>query len=379
MFLIILSLVFITAGIVVWVIGARVNRRAIVKQQSKAQQKKYRRMAEKLGTAARIIFVLAAVFFIFGFILMLFFSIIIFKNYSQKRKDNILLKKQKEEILEKNVQITNQLGLITKQQTQITDSINYAQRIQESLLPSIEIVKNYYPECFVLFRPCHIVSGDFYWFKQINNYIVTVAADCTGHGVPGAFMSVLGISLLEDIIDEGNVNRPNIILNELRKRVKNSLQQTGKQGEQQDGMDLAICVIDIETNKLYYSGAYNSLYLLRKADGNNTKLIEFKADRMPIGIHPKDSREFTPNEVQLQENDVIYIFSDGYTSQFGGEKNENYKTKRFKENLIAISDKNLSEQYTILSQNLDNWKGNEPQTDDIVVIGLKIDKKMVNV
>jgi len=312
--------------------------------------------------------------FIFGFIFMLLFSIVVFRNYRQKRRDNILLEKQKSEILEKNVQITTHLDLITNQQKQITDSINYAQRIQESLLPSIDILKKYYPECFVLFRPCHVVSGDYYWFKQINNYIVTVAADCTGHGVPGAFMSVLGISLLNEIIDEQNVNQPNEILNELRKRVKNSLQQTGKIGEQQDGMDIAICVLDIETNKLYYSGAYNSLYLIRKTEANVPKLIEFKADRMPIGIHPKDYKEFAKNEIQLQTNDTIYIFSDGYTSQFGGIQNENYKTKRFKENLLAINDKNLSEQHHILSQNLDQWQSDEPQTDDIVIIGLKINK-----
>jgi len=193
------------------------------------------------------------------------------------------------------------------------------------------------------------------------------AADCTGHGVPGAFMSVLGVSLLSEIVGKRDVNPPNMILNELRKRIKKSLHQTGERGEQQDGMDIAFCMIDLETKQVQFSGAYNPLYLFR-----NNELIEYKADRMPIGVHPKDNIEFTNHEIQLQNDDTIYLFSDGYVSQFGGEKDEKFKTKRFSELISLIANKPMNEQHDILNHTIDSWRGNRHQTDDICVIGIKL-------
>jgi len=287
------------------------------------------------------------------------------KNLIEEQNEE--LKQLNEEISTQNEEINFQKDELQKQKQNITDSIRYASKIQLAILPSEDIVKQHFPEYFVLFRPCDIVSGDFYWFKQIKNFLFVCAADCTGHGVPGAFMSVLGVSLLSEIVGKRDVNPPNMILNELRKRIKKSLHQTGERGEQQDGMDIAFCMIDLETKQVQFSGAYNPLYLFR-----NNELIEYKADRMPIGVHPKDNIEFTNHEIQLQNDDTIYLFSDGYVSQFGGEKDEKFKTKRFSELISLIANKPMNEQHDILNHTIDSWRGNRHQTDDICVIGIKL-------
>lgn len=202
--------------------------------------------------------------------------------------------------------------------------------------------------------------------------MLIAAADCTGHGVPGAFMSMLGISQLNEIM-KNNVEKPNEVLNELRERIKFSLHQEGQKGQTLDGMDIALCFIDLDSKKLFFSGAYNPLYLIRKKTENDSfELLEIKADRMPIGVHPKDNKEFNYNEIQLKENDSIYLFSDGFTSQFGGDKKEKFKTKRFQETLVDIQNLPMHEQGNLLINQLAKWQGFEEQTDDILVIGIKI-------
>ena len=342
------------------------------------------------------------VLFIIGFGLMIILAFVILRSYKRKQKDYLIISTQKSEIEEKNTVLEQQKEEITAQNEQlhqkqeeiqsqnedlkqkneeistqkeelqkqaknIHDSIHYASNIQRAILPSTEIIEQNFNNYFVLFRPSHVVSGDFYWFKQIKNFVFIVAADCTGHGVPGAFMSMLGVSLLNEIVNKRDVNPPNQILNDLRKRIKKSLHQTGHQGEQQDGMDIAFCIIDMETKLMQFSGAYNPMYLI-----HNNELIEFKADRMPIGVHPKDKNDFTANEIQLQSNDTFYIFSDGYVSQFGGEKDEKFKSKRFQEILLKINNEPLKIQHDILEQTIDNWRGKTSQTDDILVIGVNI-------
>lgn len=280
------------------------------------------------------------------------------------------LKQANEELLAMNEEINTQMTVIEHKNTNITSSIQYAQIIQKAVFPSLEKLDAYFDQNFVLFLPKDIVSGDFYYAKQKGKNLFIAAADCTGHGVPGAFMSVLGISLLNEIIAKGILTKPNEILNELRIRIKKSLHQDGKKGQTQDGMDIAFCTIDIENTVIQFAGAHCPLYLFRKEE-SGFELIEFKADLMPIGVHPKDEKSFTNNEIQLQHGDTIYLFTDGYISQTGGTNFDTFKRKRFQEILLKIQEKNLEEQKQILEQTLADWQGNYDQVDDILIIGMR--------
>jgi len=272
---------------------------------------------------------------------------------------NNLLEHQKKEI-------QSALNIIEDKNQKITDSILYAKRIQNTFLPSTEAIQSIIPHSFILYLPRDIVSGDFYWVQQIDDLQIIIAADCTGHGVPGAFVSILGTTLLDDIILMRNVFKPSDILDELRTQVKRSLNQSGKSDEQKDGMDIAVCVIDTKTNQIQFSGAHNSLYIIR-----NQQIIELKADRQPIGVFIKE-KPFTNHECMLQPNDAIYLFSDGYVSQFGGNKGDKFKSQRFKDLLLEICEKPLNEQKDELCQRFQTWKGKLEQVDDILVIGVRV-------
>ena len=314
-------------------------------------------------------------FVVFGMSLVLIFAIFII-SFLQKvnRTYDKIVNNQKEEIKHKN--------------KQITDSIKYASRIQKAVLPSSNILKNHITDCFTFFKPKEIVSGDFFYFAKKNNYLYIIAADCTGHGVPGAFMSMLGVTFLNQIINANKNTKFNIpiidkiientgtlhkkeknaadILNILREQVKNALNQTGKTQEQKDGMDMAICILDINNHKMQYAGAHNPLYIVR-----NKKLIEYKADRMPVGVYKKE-KSFSNIEVDLKKDDSFYIFTDGFIDQFGGVKNQKFKTKQFKELLLKINNYPMQKQYEILKQTFNNWKSTIEQIDDVLVIGVKI-------
>ena len=248
----------------------------------------------------------------------------------------------------------------------ITYSLDYAEKIQEAVLPLPELLDDVFPECFFLYKPKDIVSGDFYWINRIKNFVFIAAADCTGHGVPGAFMSMLGITLLNEVVTKSSLDNPDQILNSLRQKIKSSLNQTGELMEQKDGMDIAFCMINTEDLHLQYAGAYNPLYIFR-----NNELIEFKGDRQPIGIHIKET-DFTNHQIDLQKGDAIYIFSDGYYDQFGGDKNKKFNVKRFKQLLKDINQKPMKEQHNILSNSFEDWKGDNEQIDDVLVIGMRI-------
>ncbi len=261
---------------------------------------------------------------------------------------------------------------ILEQQKSITDSIYYARRIQRAVLPRDAFVKKVLPEHFVLYKPKDIVSGDFYWVVRKAATVLIAVADCTGHGVPGAFMSMLGVSLLNDALSknlkrffEGNLKASDMV-EELRKRVKKSLRQSSQDALTKDGMDLAFCIIDFDTNYLQYSGAYNPLLIIR-----NGELIKLKATRNPVGIYIKE-KPFENHEMQLQEGDRLYMFSDGYIDQFGGENNEKFMTKNFQNLLLDIYDKPMAEQKQILEETFIDWMGDYEQVDDIVVLGFKI-------
>ncbi|MBE9469442.1 MAG: tetratricopeptide repeat protein [Bacteroidetes bacterium] len=315
------------------------------------------------------------VFILFGFLIVLLFAFVVYRSYRRKRKDNRLL-------AEKNKQIE-------EQKQSITDSILYAKRIQQAILPSKKFIDQILPEHFILFRPRDIVSGDYYWLTQKENKIIIAAADCTGHGVPGAFMSMLGVSFLNEIVNKNNVTQANLILNNLREHVKRTLSQTGKQNEAKDGMDMALCVFDLDNSSLQFSGAYNSLYVIREnnkalihdnkpelaslvSEDEKYGLFEVKADRMPVGIYLKEKESFTNNIIKINKGDALYIFSDGFSDQFGGKKGSKFKSKNFKHLLLSIQEKSMSRQKEILNTTIDKWRGDLEQVDDIIVFGLKI-------
>ncbi len=288
-----------------------------------------------------------------------------------QQKEEIETQKEEIQSIADNLIVANQEVTSKKEEIEevhkhITDSIEYASRIQQAVLPPKELINKLLPEHFILFKPRDVVSGDFYWLKQIGNYTVYAAADCTGHGVPGAFMSMLGISFLNEIVTKTRFDNAGEILNRLRKKVKTSLRQTGKDHESKDGMDIAVCVIDSESLMLEYSGAYNPLYIIRNGD-----FKEIKATRNPIGIYLKE-KPFENHKFQLKKGDVIYTFSDGYVDQFGGEDDSKFKTKNFKKLLVEIYNKPMKEQEKILEGVLLKWQGETEQTDDIVVFGVRI-------
>ncbi len=276
---------------------------------------------------------------------------------------------QRDDLAEKNVQIQEQSNKISVQNREITDSIRYAKRLQTAVMPDNEIMGNLLSDYFVVFRPKDIVSGDFYWVNKKNDKVVVAAADCTGHGVPGGFLSMLGMSLLNEISAIDKEFTANEFLNILRARVKSTLNKEGHSDDSdttKDGMDIALCIIDKKNKKLQFAGANNPMYLIRKGE-----LIEYDADKMPIGAYIAEKESFTNVEVDLQPNDQVYLFSDGYRDQLGGEFEKRLKSPAFRKLLLEIHDKPMKKQKELLEQFHDNWKGNHEQVDDIMVFGLK--------
>jgi len=302
---------------------------------------------------------------IIGAILLILLALVIYRSLSIKKKDNLILKFQKDEI-------ERQKEVVEQQKGSITDSIRYARRIQSAMLPPDEIVSNFLPDSFILYLPRDIVSGDFYWLRQISSTrILICVADCTGHGVPGAFMSMLGMSLLNDI---ASVNNQQIlkdeyttadILNEMRERIKGSLRQTGKEGEARDGMDMSLCILDTKSRTLNYSGANNSIYIV-----NNGILTELKATRNPIGIYINEL-SFVNNSVIVEPGSVVYMFSDGFSDQLGSSGGK-FLSKNFKSLLSRISHLEMEEIKNIIYKTHVEWSGEEEQVDDILVTGFRI-------
>ena len=286
-----------------------------------------------------------------------------------KRKNERL----EEIVRQRTAQISAQNVELTRQKKEITDSIHYAYRIQNAVLPSLKNIEKKIPEYFILLKPRDIVSGDFYWLSDTGMKIIIVAADCTGHGVPGAVMSMLGITFLNKIVNEDKIIAANQILEELREDVIQSLKQTGREGEQKDGMDMALCVIDFENMIMEFAGAQNSLYFIR---GN--ELIETKADRMPVAFYEQMS-DFKSHKIPLKQGDCFYMFSDGYADQFGGPDGKKFKYKALKELLLSIKEKTMAEQKELLDRNIQDWatgpdkNGRQyDQVDDILIVGIRI-------
>lgn len=280
---------------------------------------------------------------------------------------NVSTRSLKKIIREATAEIVAQKDDIEEKNKDIMSSIRYAQRIQEAVSPQKKLMDKVFPEHFVLWKPRDIVSGDFYWMMQKNGKAIIAAADCTGHGVPGAFMSIMGISFLNEIANNKDVNTAAEALNQLRHNVITSLNQEGSETDTKDGMDISLCVYDMDNMMMQFAGAYNPLYMIR--DG---ELSVIKADRMPIGVHERDDRPFTNMEFSMHKGDIYYILSDGYIDQFGGEKGKKFMTKRFKGLLLEIYTKPMAEQKEILWNTILEWRGDIEQIDDIIIIGIKI-------
>jgi PAS domain S-box-containing protein len=248
----------------------------------------------------------------------------------------------------------------------ITESIEYAQKIQSALFPDAENFDHNFSDSFILFNPKDIVSGDFYWIGECDNKIVYATADCTGHGVPGGFMSMLGTGILSEIVNTKRITSPSAILNEMRDQIISSLRQTGAENESKDGMDVVLCVIDKATLELTYASAYNIFYIISEG-----QLISTVADKMPVGFH-FNMPEFKEHKIQLKKGDVIYTFTDGYADQFGGPNKKKFKYKQLEQLLIDIHQKPLKEQSGILLSTLENWKGDLEQIDDVLMIGVRV-------
>ncbi|MGW8314413.1 MAG: PP2C family protein-serine/threonine phosphatase [Bacteroidales bacterium] len=278
---------------------------------------------------------------------------------------------QNEQLNQRNEEIEAQRDLANKQNEEITDSINYARRIQSAMLPPDTYVSELLIDNFILYMPRDIVSGDFYWVKQVQQYVVIAVADCTGHGVPGAFMSILGMGYLNEIVQRREITQANMVLNAMRRQIKNSLRQHGGRDESKDGMDMALCVMDLKNYTMQYAGANSPLYLIRWTD-KEPRLIEYKPDRMPIGYYFGKDASFTNHEIVLEPGDTLYLFSDGFIDQKGGRENKKYLSRRFKSLLLGIQDKPMYDQKQIVEKTLSDWMGDNFQVDDILVMGVRV-------
>jgi serine phosphatase RsbU (regulator of sigma subunit) len=270
---------------------------------------------------------------------------------------------EKEEALEL---IAQQKILLEMRDKNMTDSLVYAQRIQEALLPSEAFFRNHFSDSFIFFKPKDIVSGDFYWIGEKGDKVYIIAADCTGHGVPGALMSMIGLEIIDKTINEAKIESPSGILAVLNKGLEKTFSREKNIGTIiRDGMDIGLCVIDKTKRKLTYSGAFFPLYLIR-----NNSLIEVKGDKIIIGMNP-EGIQYTEHEVEMLDEDIIYIFSDGYIDQFGGTENKKFMYRRFRHLLLMIHKFPVADQKSILDENIRNWIGKNEQLDDMMVIGFR--------
>lgn len=292
------------------------------------------------------------------------------RTIEQEKEKQKILSEQKEilevQVKERTAEIVEQKKVIEEKNKDITDSIHYAKKIQDAMLPTGEFVSQLFPNAFILFRPKDIVSGDFYWVAEQGGYKYIAAVDCTGHGVPGALMSMTGNNFLNQLVLERNVASPSEILAGLDDAVRKSLRQDRAETESKDGMDIALCRFNADLTRLNYSGANRPLWVVR-----NKQLMEYKATKQSIGGSEINST-FTEHELELQSGDCIYIFSDGYADQFGGPEGKKFMTKNMKELLVGVTDQSPAEQKRTIEEAITGWMGSLTQVDDILVIGIQV-------
>ena len=321
--------------------------------------------------------------------LMLFITIVFTLFY---RKRYVLNKKQKERISKQNEMLSKQKNQLEITYQKLQDSVEYASRLQNALLPNKKLLKKYFKDYFIFFKPRDQLSGDFYWWTELENNLILAVGDCTGHGVPGALISFIGITLLNEIVGDKKIIDTNKILNELRIGIIKALHQDGVKYNIKDGIDIAIIRFDKQNKTLFFSGAFTSLYILRKQtkaqglinleDGllkkdvsveksKNYIIYRIRGDKMPIAAYFR-MNNFTEHSIKLNDNDIIYLFTDGFVDQLGGDKKSKYHKKKLQHFLLKISSYAMEIQKLKLSQELLEWRGDYPQVDDILIVGLKV-------
>ncbi|MCD6068825.1 MAG: nprA [Bacteroidetes bacterium] len=318
---------------------------------------------EKRSHAAMRNYLIASIIAVF------LIAAIVFVRFRTKQKANKLLEKKNRDIEQQKEQIENKNSELAEKNKEITDGIQYAKRIQMALLPQDKYFARQVKDHFILYKPKDIVSGDFYWGLRQNEYFYFAVADCTGHGVPGAFMSMIGINLLNEIIVQRKCSNPALILDIMREEIMRNLNGEDAEEETNDGMDMVLCRIHIENKQMDFAAANNALYVFRKEDQSFT---EYKGDKMPVGKHVDTVDSFTKHSLQLKEGDTIYAFTDGFPDQFGGPKGKKFKYKQLEEALANNLHLPLEQQSNILNQKFEAWKGELEQVDDVCIIGIKL-------
>ena len=294
-------------------------------------------------------------------VIILAFAFMVYRNYKDKKRANA-------ELASKNEIIERQKLIVEEKNKEVMDSITYARRIQDAILPPIRLVEASLPECFVLYKPKDIVAGDFYWLENKEEMSLFAAADCTGHGVPGAMVSVVCNNALNRSVREFGLTVPGEILDKTRELV---IQQFEKSDEDvKDGMDVALCSLQKDADKsiLCYAGANNALWIIRNGA---EEIEEYKANKQPIG-KVDDPQPFVTHTVNLNSGDCFYIFSDGYVDQFGGEKGKKFKAKPFKQLLMSIQEGPMKGQHSVIDEAFEAWRGELEQVDDVCVIGVRV-------
>jgi serine phosphatase RsbU (regulator of sigma subunit) len=324
---------------------------------------------------------------IMGCFILLTLSLLFYWNYNLKQKANRVLIKynkdieeknrlliqqneeiqsQRDEIEQKNIQINQAYETIKIKTNNITDNIGYAEQIQKALLPEMSLVNTLLPESFIFYKPKDFVSGDFYWIAKKGQRIILSIADCTGHGVTGAFMSILGITALNEIVIEKGVTATNEILNLMREKIIWTLQHGETFNESREGIHMVICSFDLVKKTMQFSGAINSIILIRQ-----NQLLQYKGDKMPVSIYP-DMEDFTSLEISLQKDDMVYLYTDGYYGQFGGSNDTKFSVFRFRNLIQKISTLSVADQQLIIENTFNSWKGETEQVDDILVMGVRV-------
>jgi serine phosphatase RsbU (regulator of sigma subunit) len=295
--------------------------------------------------------------FVIGFILMIVLAFFIFRGYRQKQKANVIITRQKEEV-------EKQKALVEEKNKDIFDSMTYAKRLQEAILPPISLIEQCFTEFFVLYKPKDIVAGDFYWMERTGDTIFIAAADCTGHGVPGALVSVVCSNALNRTVKEFHITEPGKILDKVTELVLETFEKSER--NIQDGMDISLCSINTKTNELLWSGAYSSLIYIQ-----NKEMHELSGDKQPVGKNNK-LNPFTTHNLKLQKGDTLYLLTDGYADQFGGPRGKKFKHTQLEEKIMEITILRMEKQKQMLEDILEEWKGDIEQVDDILILGIKV-------
>jgi serine phosphatase RsbU (regulator of sigma subunit) len=301
---------------------------------------------------------------ILGLLLVVVFTAFVFRSLRITRRQKKLIEIKNEETEAQKIAVEERNKIIEEKNKDITDSINYARRLQDAILPPLNSIRQSFPESFVLYKPKDIVAGDFYWMEKSGDNILIAAADCTGHGVPGALVSVVCSNALNRTVKEFHITEPGKILDKVRELVLETFEKS--ENNVQDGMDISLCSINTKTKEVQWGGAYNSLWYIQ-----NGEIVEVPADKQPIG-KSNNPKPFNTHKLNLQNDSILYLYTDGYADQFGGSRGKKFKYKQLETVLLENSSKPMEEQKSTLEYILNDWKGSLEQIDDILIIGIRL-------